>query len=255
MIDMHSHICFGVDDGSKSLEETITNSKSGSRRRRIRNDCNPAAFHPQFHVPRDVVVGQIRQLRNALSKAGLSVTLHEGQEVRVHENLIQNLKDGEIITLAGSRYILLELPSHSVPAYMVKLIQLIIAVGKVPIIAHPERNRGIAEKPERLEMLVRHGALAQVTSGSLVGHFGKNVQKLALQLIESNLIHTYGSDVHNLEMRPLIFAKGLQSLRKKNHNEMVDILLENNKRILLDKPFIILEPETPTLKRWWQLVH
>ena len=108
----------------------------------------------------------------------------------------------------------------------------LLGEGIIPIIAHPERNRAIAEKPARLERLVRHGALAQITAGSLAGHFGKNVQKLSLQLIEANLVHTYGSDVHNVDTRPLLFNKGLDYLEKKKHHDLADILLENNERIV-----------------------
>ena len=129
--------------------------------------------------------------------------------------LIRKIKNGEAydtcwLTVSSSR------TSITIGACLYsKYHPVLLGEGKIPIIAHPERNRAIAEKPERLERLVRHGALAQVTAGSLSGHFGKNVQKLALQLIEANLIHTYGSDVHNLDDKTIPFQKGLDYLGKK----------------------------------------
>lgn len=157
----------------------------------------------------------------------------------------------EALTLAGSKYVLLELPSCVVPAYTVKVIEQLLVINKVPIIANPERNRAIALKPNLLKDLVSHGALAQITAGSLVGHFGKNVQKLSLQLVRANLIHTYGSDVHNLKTRPALFEKGLDFLDKKKLHGEVDILLENNARMLLNEHFIILEPNELNTRKWW----
>ena len=149
---------------------------------------------------------------------------------------------------------LLELPSSGIPAYTVNVIQGILNLNKVPIIAHPERNRAIAEKPSRLARLVNHGALAQVTAGSLAGHFGRGVQSLSLQLVEANLIHSYGSDVHNTKTRPFLFEKGLDFLDKRKHHDIVDILLENNARILTNEDFILLEPRELESKKWWQLI-
>lgn len=255
MIDIHSHLLFGVDDGAKSIEETLRILVQAEKEGIQDIIATPHAFGPHYHVTKEIVLKKIEDLSKILQKEGLKIAVHSGQEIRLHEQIIQNLKTGDAMTLANSRYVLLELPSHSVPAYTTNIIQLMIADGKVPIIAHPERNRGIAENPERLERLIRHGAVAQVTAGSLSGHFGKGVQKLALQLIDANLIHTYGSDVHNLKTRPFLYNDGLDYLEKKRHYEMIGILLENNKSILTDRPFIVLEPATPMLRKWWALVQ
>jgi len=164
------------------------------------------------------------------------------------------LKSGEALTLAGSKYVLLELPSGGIPAYTVTIIQELLSMNKIPIIAHPERNRAIADKPSRLLRLVNHGALAQVTAGSLAGHFGRGIQKLSLHLVEANLIHAYGSDVHNSTTRPALFEKGLDYLDKRKLHDTVDILLENNARILTNEDFILLEPKALEPKKWWQLI-
>lgn len=254
MIDMHTHLLFGVDDGPKTIEESIRIVEKAVQEGITDMIATPHAYSPHFHVSCEEVESQIKLLSDVLQAGGYPVNLHAGQEVRICENLVEKWRANEVLTLAKSRYLLLELPSQSVPPYAVNTIQALLEEGIIPIIAHPERNRAIAEKPERLERLVRHGALAQITGGSLSGHFGKNVQKLSLQLVEANLIHTYGSDIHNLKTRPLLFNEGLRHLEKKNQSDMVEILLENNECILNDDPIVILEPETPVSKRWWQLI-
>lgn len=254
MIDMHAHLLFGVDDGPKTIEETMGIVEKAMKEGITDMIVTPHAFSPHFHVSCEEIESQLRLLTDVVREARYPVNLHTGQEVRLCENLVEKLQVNEVMTLAKSRYLLLELPTQSVPAYTVNVIQALLEKEIIPIIAHPERNRAIAEKPERLERLIRHGALAQITGGSLAGHFGKNVQKLSLQLIEANLIHAYGSDVHNLDTRPLLFKEGLYYLEKKKRSDRIDILLENNERILKDEPVIMLEPETPVSRKWWQLI-
>lgn len=254
MIDMHCHILFGVDDGPKTVDDTIRIVEKAVKEGITDMIATPHAFSPHYNVPKEEIEGQIRLLTDVLQAGGYPIIVHTGQEVRLHEHVIEKIIKREAMTLAGSHYLLLELPSQSVPLYTVNVIQSMLENGVIPIIAHPERNRAIAEKPERLERLIRHGALAQVNAGSLSGHFGKSVQRLSIQLVEANLIHTYGSDVHDTKARPLLFNEGLSFLKKKKNHDMIDILLENNKRILKDEPFIILEPEIPVNKKWWQLI-
>lgn len=253
MIDMHSHILFGVDDGAKSIEDSICMVELAVKEGITDIIATPHAYSPHFNVPKEVVEGQVRLLNAVIKEAGYPVNIHVGQEVRLHEHIISNLEKQKALMLAESRYVLLELPSHSVPAYTTHVIQSLLSKGKIPIIAHPERNRAITENPMRLVKLIRNGALAQVTAGSLAGHFGKNIQRFAVQLTEANLIHAYGSDTHNTTTRPLLFNEGLDYLEKRKLHDNMNILLENNERILKDKPFIILEPETPVFKKWWQL--
>src|SRR5690606_12547730 len=168
--------------------------------------------NPHFHVKAAEVSKQVAELKKYIERENIPLHLHVGHEVRIHDSIIENYKAGELLTLGDSRYMLLELPSQTVPSYTVKVIEHLIEIDIIPIIAHPERNKAIAEKPERLQRLIRHGAYAQITAGSVSGHFGKGIQDLSMRLIEANCIHTYGSDVHNMETRPVEYAKGLDIL-------------------------------------------
>lgn len=160
----------------------------------------------------------------------------------------------QIFTLANSSYLLIELPSYSVPHFTIKIIQLLLEKGIIPIIAHPERNKVFQENPTKLEQLVHAGATTQLTAGSLTGQFGRTVQKFALNLVRANLVHTYGSDVHNDSTRPFLFNEGLFYLEKKKEGEAVDLLLENNSRILKNEPFIYYEPEKIESTKWWKII-
>lgn len=251
---MHSHILFGVDDGPAQLDETLNMLQQATNEGITEIIATSHSFHPQYHVSSTTVKQQVTQLQQELTKQNIPLNIHCGQEVRLVENMITLLEQGEILTLANSSYLLLELPSSTVPTYTKHIVNELQAHGITPIIAHPERNKAIAERPSKLEELVREGAAAQITAGSLAGHFGKSIQKLSLDLVKANLVHTYGSDVHNVTTRPFLFDAGLTYLEKNKQHEAVDILLENNARIIENKSFIMYEPEEIGSKKWWSFL-
>lgn len=253
MIDIHSHILFGVDDGPSKLEESISILEKASNEGITDIISTSHAFHPQFHVSKETVLQQIKAITYELEVRKIPINIHSGQEIRLKDFVGNKLESGEALSLANSKYVLLELPSQGIPAYTVHIIGELLNQNRIPIIAHPERNKAIAEKPSRLLRLINHGALSQVTAGSLAGHFGKSIQRTSLQLVEANLIHTYGSDVHNLSNRPLLFNEGINYLEKQKQIEMIDILLENNERILRNEDLILLEPEEISNKKWWKI--
>ncbi|MFC7685336.1 tyrosine-protein phosphatase [Ureibacillus sp. GCM10028918] len=251
MIDMHSHILWNVDDGPATIDESVLLLEQAADEGITDIISTSHCLHPQYSVPYEIVQEQIGQLQHELNNRQITLNIHTGHEVRLTEKLVRTIEEGSIHLLANSQYLLLELPSSHIPNYTKNIIHALLIKGITPIIAHPERNKGIAEKPERLERLIREGALAQITAGSLAGHFGKSVQKLSLDLVRANLVHTYGSDVHNQSTRPLLFEKGLQFLEKKKEYEAVELLLHNNKMILENKSFILFEPEIVKKQKWW----
>lgn len=251
MIDMHTHILYGVDDGPAEVEGTVKMLEEAQQQKITHIISTSHACHPQYDVNATTVTAQLAELQ-ALSQQ-FDIQLHRGQEIRIQPDLLELYKAGQLLTLADSRYLLLELPSSNVPQYTKSIVYGLLEEGVIPIIAHPERNKGIAEKPERLERLVRAGAIAQVTAGSLSGHFGKAVQKVALDLVALNLVHTYGSDMHNTTTRPSLFNEGLDVLEKKKMLDAVDMLLENNEHIIGNEPMLLWEPLEAKKKKWWAI--
>ncbi|MFD1031885.1 tyrosine-protein phosphatase [Metaplanococcus flavidus] len=253
MIDTHAHILAGLDDGAQNMEESRKLLEEAVKEQLTAIIATPHAFHPNFQTDMDALNAQLEMTRNYIKEQNIPIKLYSGQECRLSDKLPNRLDEGKALTLAESRYVLLELPSSGVPVYTVPVIQQLITRHYVPIIAHVERNQGIIEKPERLNRLLLHGALAQVTAGSVSGHFGKAIQKTAFDLMEANLIHVYGSDVHSLDKRPFLFNAGLDLMEKKKLHEFVDIFLENNERILLNQNLHVLEPQTVQKGKWWNI--
>lgn len=254
MIDTHSHILAGLDDGASTMEETLGLLLQAVEEGITGIIATPHGHHPNFPTDVPKMKLQLEATKQLVLEKNLPLEIYSGQECRLSDKLPERLASGEALPLAESRYVLLELPSNGVPAYTVQIIQELIASNYVPVIAHAERNQGIIEKPERLSKLLLHGAVAQVTAGSVAGTFGKAIQKTAMSLINANLIHVYGSDVHHLERRPFHFREGIDYLEKKKLGDVAEILLENNERILNNEGLIILEPQSIKLTKWWHFL-
>lgn len=253
MIDIHSHILFDVDDGPKTKEESIAMLEAAATEGITDIISTPHSNHPMYDVKVKSVIEQTKNLQEELEKLHIPINIHLGHEVRISEKIVERVLSNESLRLAKSNYLLLELPSNTIPQYTSLIIRELLNINITPIIAHPERNKSIAEKPAKLERLIREGAVAQITAGSLAGHFGKSIQQLSLNLVRSNLVHTYGSDAHNLSTRPFLYNEGLSFLEKKKAFDEINILLENNSRILRNEPLIIYEPEEFQKRKWWSI--
>lgn len=253
MIDMHSHVLWNADDGPRSMGEAMKLMEQAVKEGISALIATSHSNHPHYDVGYQVVLNQIDRLQNELLNNEVPLTVYTGHEVRLSEKLIPLYLANQIHTLANSQYLLVELPSYTIPNYIDYIIHALLMEGITPIIAHPERNKAIAENPNRLVQLIQQGALSQITAGSLTGHFGRAVQKFSLDLVRANLVHVYGSDAHNLTTRPFLFDQGLCYLEKRKELEAVDIFLENNARILQNQPFIIKEPEEIATAKWWKI--
>lgn len=253
LIDIHTHILFDVDDGPGTEEETLQMLKQAVKEGITEIISTSHALNPRFDVAYSTVETKLNHLRKLIEQNELPLTLHSGHEIRLNDQLVNLLDHKQVHVLANSNYVLIELPSSMVPVYTKDMIIALKSAGYTPIIAHPERNRAIAEQPRKLESLIREGAFAQITAGSLTGHFGKAVQKLSLEFVRANYVHTYGSDAHNLTTRSFLFQEGLFYLEKKKELDAVDIFLENNYRVISNQPIIMLEPANITSKKWWQI--
>ena len=253
MVDIHSHILFGVDDGPETLEQSIVLLENAVKEGITDIIATSHVLHPSYEVSAEMAVKQVQQFQVMIKEQSIPIMIHTGHEIRINERMLQLLQEKKLLPLAGSNYILVELPSNSVPVFTKPLLIQLQELGYKPIIAHPERNKAIAENPTKLKDLIQNGALAQVTAGSIGGNFGKTIQKVSMSLIEANLIHTYGSDVHNANNRPYLFDKGLTYLEKNKMADVVDVFLENNARILTNDPMIMFEPQNVSSKKWWSV--
>ena len=252
MIDIHAHIIPGVDDGPDTIEEAIRILEDAAEQGITHIYATSHAKSPNYDVSVEQIQSGVALLRDAVEANDIKINVLHGQEIRIHSKLLEELVEGKVLPLDNSQYVLVEFPTREIPDYAEAVFKKMLSNNYVPIIAHPEKNRPLMDKPELLYKFVKLGCLSQVTTGSLAGHFGNKIKDTAFTFVRHQLVHCVGSDVHNLTSRPLLYNEGLNELDTKGLSKQADILVENNFRIQEEKLVIVQEPMKP-VKKWWNV--
>ena len=197
MYDLHAHILPGVDDGSRTPEETLEMS-------RVAAETGTRIILATPHrkdVTEESSVAHIRRLiadMNAQNaEHGIDIALVLGMENHLDEALPTEIDAGRALPMNGSRYILVEMPFFGRPDYIERTLFEVQDRGLTPVLAHPERIEAFQEDVDLLAMLVQRGMLSQITSGSVVGTWGDEVKKFTHQLLDRRLAHVMASDTHS----------------------------------------------------------
>ncbi|OHR74238.1 tyrosine protein phosphatase [Bacillus sp. HMSC76G11] len=242
MIDIHSHILPKVDDGADSFEEAIQIAKSAVNEGITTIIATPHHQNGKYINEKQNIIKKVEELNLLLNKENVPLTVLPGQETRLHGELLSELKNDLILPLNHTNYVFIELPSGHVPRYTEQMLFDIQMKGLTPIIVHPERNSEIIENPELLYKLVSKGALTQITASSITGHFGKNIKKFTLQLIEAQLTHFLASDVHSLKNRPFRMSNGYDVLNNEFGRDAVYLFKENSELLVKNLTVYKMDP-------------
>lgn len=226
VIDMHSHILINVDDGAQNNKEAIQLIQQ-AKDEGITGIIATPHFTSHYFNTFEKVELKIKELCNLKKIEQLKVKIYPGQEVRISENLIDHIQNGNIKGLNHSHYLLIEFPPNEIPDYTQSIFSELQEMGYVPIIAHPERNQAIMQDMNLLFELVSAGALSQLTSSSLEGYFGKALQKASIEMMECNLVHFIASDAHHLEYRPFIMQSLFEKKRLIKLQPQMSELIQN----------------------------
>lgn len=232
MIDMHSHIIYGVDDGSKSEEMTLEMLKLSVKCGVKKIVATPHYMKGRFAVEYGEIKDKVSELRQLVKNEGLEIEIYCGQEVYYKENILEYYEEGAIGTINDSKYMLIELPMREfeVNSVIDNLYELTLK-GIVPIIAHPERYLPFIKKPSLINDFIKEGYLFQLNAGSVTGDFGKEVKKLALNYLESGLYTVVGSDAHSDGRRNTDISAAFTEALTNHKSEFI----ENGQLILEDK--------------------
>lgn len=213
MIDLHCHILPDIDDGAKTLADSLDMAEKAISQGITSILCTPHHNNGKYVNPKIEVIEKVAELQAALNQRNLPLTLMEGQEVRISGDLLEKIQQDQILfTDLADTYLLIEFPTLDVPAYTQQLFFKLRKMGKVPVIVHPERNVKFREDPNRLIPFLEMGCLAQLTAPSYVGVFGKGIQKTAKQMVEHHLVQMVASDAHGLKKRPFLMKEAFQQI-------------------------------------------
>ena len=244
MIDIHSHILPGIDYGARSLEDSLAMAELAIAEGITHMLATPHHKNGKFENRKQDILRHVNVLQEELDNRNINLTIFPGQEVRLYGEVLEDIKNDEILfTDEGNRYLLIEFPTMSIPHYAESLFFQIQQAGITPVIVHPERNQEIIENPDRLLDFIERGALAQVTASSYTGVFGKQIAELSSQLIDANLVHVLASDAHNTRGRAFNMKEAFKKLEKEFGKETVKEFQKNAKD-LINGDYI--QPNTPS---------
>ncbi|MBD7911784.1 tyrosine-protein phosphatase [Clostridium cibarium] len=234
MIDIHSHILPGIDDGSKNIKMTLDMLRIAEKDGITEIVATPHFCRGYGETPYEEVRELVKEFNKVILSEGINLTINYGQEVYYSENMIDDYKKGLIGTINDSKYMLFELPMRKMESEAFDIIYELQVLGIIPVLAHPERYKFIMDKPSYINKFIEEGVLFQMNAGSIRGDFGATVKKTAGILLEHGIYNFIGSDGHNDTTRKTEISDGIDlSIQK---NKMYKDFFENSaKNLLLNK--------------------
>lgn len=205
MIDLHCHILPHIDDGSDSFEESVAMA-------RIAAEDGIAAIVATPHLNEKLydpmeISRRVHWLNHLLRTAHIPVSIFQGAEVSV----VFRPSQVEAFTINDTSYVLIEFPHSHLPWNARDIVANFVTSGFKPIIAHPERNLTIRDKPKALLDVLMDSCYVQVTAGSLTGEFGKAAQDCAIQLLRAGVVDILATDAHSATCRKPCLSAGVRT--------------------------------------------
>jgi protein-tyrosine phosphatase len=215
MIDLHTHILPGLDDGSSDIDESLAMAQVAYEDGIHTIVATPHVLPGAFNNDKNKILSAVAGLNQTLKEQDIAVDILPGAEYYLESDLPLKLSQGELLTINDNgRYLLVELPSAFIPEYTLQILYEIQLQGVTPIIAHPERNAGFIRRPTTLQELISRGVLAQATSASITGLFGKRVKQTAYSFLKQGLVHLVSSDAHSANGRAPLLSQARKEIEQ-----------------------------------------
>lgn len=212
MIDLHSHILFGLDDGPETVEGSLELARAA-----VADGVDTIAATPHVRddwptTPEQMEAG-VEIVRAAIREAGIPLEVVPGGEINVDRLADADPEQLRRFGLGGNpRCLLVEPPYYGWPLDIGELLFRLRAAGITPVIAHPERNGEVQAKPERLRPLVEAGALVQLTASSVAGRGGRAARTTSFRLLETGCAHMISSDAHSSSFRAMAMTEAAKAV-------------------------------------------
>ena len=232
IVDLHMHVVPGIDDGSRSIEESLQMLKCAAEQGVTDVFCTSHNGYCQDDGER--YLASFFRLKDAVTEAKINVRIHKGCESlcagEYIDDIIYGLDIGAFSTLGNSNHVLAELYQDAKPSEALTIVKALTEHGYKPIIAHMERNYNITSLMVRL--LIQSGAMIQVNVFSFVDEADGEIRERARELLRNKYVHFIGSDAHRIDHRPPNMLGGIQYiLDNVDEKYATEILLGNAKQL------------------------
>jgi protein-tyrosine phosphatase len=244
MVDLHSHILPGLDDGAKTLEDALAMAEDA-----IADGITHVVGTPHASSNHMFDYARVRAACEELSaRVGDRLTLASGCDFHLNlENVNAIRGDARPFCINQKDYLLVEFNEFSIPPSMDQTLHELQLMGLHPIVTHPERNVILRSHPERLQTWVSQGSYVQITAGSLTGVFGPTAREAAWSFLEKESVHFVSSDAHNAERRPLKLRFAFDEVAAQYGKDRANALFVENPRAAFDGQPLPYAPEFTTL--------
>ncbi|MGQ7353998.1 CpsB/CapC family capsule biosynthesis tyrosine phosphatase [Streptococcus suis] len=240
MIDIHSHIIFGVDDGPKTIQESLE-LIGEARKQGVR--IIVATSHRRkgmFETPEKVIMANFMELKAAVAQVYPETTLCYGGELYYTKDIINKLDRKKVPTINGTQNVLIEFSMNTPWKEIQEAVNEVILLGLTPVIAHIERYDALAFKGERVAELIDKGCYTQVNSihvlkPHLIGDPAKTFKKRVQYFLENDLVHCVASDMHNMTKRKPYMRDAFAIIEKEYGVDRAKALLKKNPLMILQK--------------------
>jgi protein-tyrosine phosphatase len=214
VIDLHSHILPGIDDGSGNLEMSLEMARIAVKDGIRIMACTPHIYPGLYHNHKEGIVAARDALQAALDEEAIPLQLTTGADVHLVPGVLEGLRAGAIPSLHNTRYVLLEPSHHVAPPRFAESVFQLVASGYVPVITHPERLTWIKDHFKMMTQLTRQGAWLQITAGALTGMFGPGPKYWAERFVGEGFAHVLATDAHSSTRRVPVLSEGLAVVEK-----------------------------------------
>lgn len=235
--DIHSHLLPGVDDGSRNMEQTLEMVKIAYENG-IRKIIVTPHYNRRYNLVNADVFDVYDEVRTAIRQSALDMLLYLGNEIYYDSEVPELLEQGQINTLAGSNYVLVEFSPVTVFQNIKEGLYQILLSGYRPILAHCERYQSIVEHRDYVKELIEMGVYIQVNATSVTGGNGRTAKKFVKQLMKSDDIHFIATDAHSDGTRAPKLDACVKWIGKKFGQDYVHTLLVQNPQKVLDNEII-----------------
>lgn len=243
MIDIHSHIIFDVDDGPKTIEDSLKLLEYSVKKGAKKIIATSHRRKKLFEAPEEKIKANFEKLKEVANEKFPDLELYYGAEIYFTVDIFKKIEEGTFPTLAESKYVLIEFNYNITFKELYKVVDQVTLLGKIPVLAHIERYKCLAFNNKNVEQLINKGAYIQINSSSvmkakLFGDKQKERKKRAKYLLEKNLVHFVASDMHNNTTRPPLLSEAYLIVKEKYGTQRAEDLFENNPNAIINNEYI-----------------
>jgi protein-tyrosine phosphatase len=238
MFDLHCHILPGLDDGAADLSVSIEMAKAFVADGVSVVACTSHILPGLYHNSGPQLRQATADLQQVLDREGITLKLVTGADNHITPSFVTELRSGHLLSLADTRYVLVEPPHHVVPPRMEDLFFSLLVAGFVPILTHPERLTWIESHYETVQRLAQAGIWMQLTAGSLSGAFGRMPRYWSERMLDEGIVHVLATDAHDVDRRPPNLGQGREFAAKRVGEAEAE-------RLVVTRPHGVLMNEDP----------